>query len=212
MTAALSPAGVRVDRRVMPHGQYGVILADPPWDYGSKAPTERMRPCVAAGAHPASANHYYQTMKMRDIKALPVSSFSAESSVLFLWATTPLLPDAIDTMKAWGWKYKTAITWHKTNRDCMGYWFRVCTEHLLVGVRGKPKAFRSMQRTLLESPRGKHSEKPESSYELIEAVTTGPRLELFARRKRGDWHTWGNEVPCDVSMGHNAMYPAKPAE
>jgi N6-adenosine-specific RNA methylase IME4 len=76
----------------------------------------------------------------------------------------------------------------------MGYWFRVCTEHLLVGVRGKVNSFRSMERTLFETPRGKHSAKPEYSYELIEKVMDGPRLELFSRKPREGWTVWGNEV------------------
>lgn len=179
---------------------FGCILADPPWNYGCKQPTERPRPCVLRGEHPASATHYYDTMKLADIKALPVATLAADDSVLFLWATVPLLPDAFDVMKAWGWKYKTMLTWHKTNRDCMGYWFRVCTEHLLVGVRGDVKAFRSMERTLFETPRGKHSQKPDAAYKLIESVTTGKRLELFARHKREGWSSWGNEVPNDVVL------------
>jgi N6-adenosine-specific RNA methylase IME4 len=139
-------------------------------------------------------------MKLPAIKAMPVAELSAEASVLFLWGTTPMLPEAFDVMKAWGWKYKTMVTWHKTNRDCMGYWFRVCTEHLLVGVRGDVKAFRSMERTLLETPRGKHSQKPDAAYRLIESVMPEPRLELFARSKRPGWHSWGNEVESDIIM------------
>ena len=170
--------------------RYMTILADPPWEYGAKQPTERPRPCVLRGEHPASVTHYYKTMKLDAIKALPIASLAAADSVLFLWATVPLLPQSFEVMRAWGWKYKTMLTWHKTNRDCMGYWFRVCTEHLLVGVRGEVKAFKSMQRTLFESPRSKHSKKPEASYSIIELVTPEPRLELFAREKRAGWHSW----------------------
>ena len=183
-----------------PCSAFPCIVADPPWNYGCKQPTERPRPCVLRGEHPASVNHYYETMKLPAIKAMPVAELSAEASVLFLWGTTPMLPEAFDVMKAWGWKYKTMVTWHKTNRDCMGYWFRVCTEHLLVGVRGDVKAFRSMERTLLETPRGKHSQKPDAAYRLIESVMPEPRLELFARSKRPGWHSWGNEVESDIIM------------
>lgn len=164
------------------------------------------------GAHPASATHYYNTMKLADIKAMPVVNLAADASVLFLWATVPLLPDAFEVMRAWGWKYKTMLTWHKTNRDCMGYWFRVCTEHLLVGVRGDVKAFRSMERTLIETPRGKHSQKPEAAYKIIESAISGPYLELFARRQRMGWSTWGNEVPCDVQIDTSNVRPLAPAD
>jgi N6-adenosine-specific RNA methylase IME4 len=185
---------------VIPPGGFRCILADPPWNYESKKPTERMRPCVAAGKNPASVNHYYETMKLNEIKAMPVESFSSMDSVLFLWATTPLLPEAFDVMQAWGWKYKTTITWHKTNNDCMGYWFRVCTEHLIVGVRGDVKPFRSMRRTLLETPRRKHSQKPNESYAMIEEVCEGPRIELFARQKREGWEAWGNQVDSEPML------------
>ena len=174
------------------------VLADPPWDYGCKAPTERQQPCVLRGEHPASVNHYYATMKLAEIKAMPVAEMAAPDSVLFLWATCPLLPDALEVMKAWGWRYKTMVTWEKTNRDCMGYWFRVATEHLLVGVRGKVKAFRSMRRNILQCARGRHSAKPEQFHEMIEEVCKPPYLELFSRRARKGWSHFGNQVERDL--------------
>lgn len=186
--------------KVTENNKAATILADPPWDYGCKQPTERPRPCVMRGEHPGSATHYYDTIKLADLKAMPIADLAAADSVLFLWATVPLLPEAFEVMKAWGWKYKTILTWHKTNLDCMGYWFRVCTEHLLVGVRGNVKAFRSMERTLMASPRRKHSQKPEIAYNLIEAVSEEPRLELFARTKRVGWRVWGNEVQSDIEI------------
>jgi N6-adenosine-specific RNA methylase IME4 len=105
-----------------------------------------------------------------------------------------MLPEAFEVLKAWGFRYKTMLTWHKTNRDCMGYWFRVCTEHVLVGARGNIKSFRSMDRTLFESPRGKHSEKPQAFFDIVEKVSDTARLEMFARRPRDGWTVWGNEV------------------
>lgn len=177
-------------RLIIPNGGFKTILADPPWSYKSKG-----SPCLPEKLpETCLVEYYYPTMNLQDIKDLPVSTLAAKDSVLFMWATVPMLPEALDVMKSWGWKYKTMLTWHKTNRDCMGYWFRVCTEHLLVGVRGKPQAFRSMQRTLFETPRGRHSQKPEESYKIIEEVTTESRLELFARRPRNGWVVWGNEV------------------
>ena len=181
------------------------IVADPPWAYKSKG-----SPCWKhKKPETCLVEYYYPTMKLSDIQAMPVSSVADANSVLFLWATVPMIQEAFETMKAWGWKYKTMLTWHKTNRDCMGYWFRVCTEHLIVDVRGKVPAFRSMRRTLFETPRGKHSEKPEEAFTLIEAVSPGPRLELFARRPREGWTVRGNEVEANTRIadtgGANAI-------
>jgi N6-adenosine-specific RNA methylase IME4 len=133
-------------------------------------------------------------MTLDQIAALPVRDVAHKDVVLFLWATNPLMREAFDVMAAWGWKYKTLLTWEKVNACGMGYWFRGVTEHLLVGVRGKIPAFRSREKNLFRARRRKHSEKPEEAFALIEAVSPGPRLELFARRARPGWTVWGNEV------------------
>jgi N6-adenosine-specific RNA methylase IME4 len=175
--------------------KYKIIYADPPWSYKAKNP-----PCkLEKQPETVSVNYYYDTMSIDDIKKFPIDRIADKDCVLFMWATTPLLPEAFDTLKAWGFKYKTMITWEKTNNDCMGYWFRVCTEHLLVAVKGKEiKSFRSMIRTLYRSPRGKHSEKPNYFHQLIEEVTTNipnaKKIELFARKEYDGWDAFGNEV------------------
>jgi N6-adenosine-specific RNA methylase IME4 len=176
---------------------YKTILADPPWQYRAKNP-----PCLPEKQPgKCSVEYYYPVMTLEQIKTLNVAAHADEDGCcLWLWATTPLIREALSVMEAWGWKYQTMLTWHKTNRDCMGYWLRVCTEHLLIGVRGKVRAFRAMDRTLLETPRGKHSQKPEASYALIERVSPEPRLELFARRKRTGWRAWGNAVESDINL------------
>jgi N6-adenosine-specific RNA methylase IME4 len=179
-----------------PH--FRCVMADPPWSYRASQPTERLRPCVERGEHPAGIGHYYETMRTAQIAALPVAEWCEPDAVLFLWATVPLLPDAMRVMEAWGFRYKTMLTWHKTDRDGMGYWFRVFTEHLLVGVRGNVKAFGSMRRNVVECRRGRHSEKPEQVREIVEEVCAGPRLEMFARVQRPGWHCMGNEVECDL--------------
>jgi len=182
--------GCPLERMVIPHGGFRTIVADPPWSYKSKGspclPEKQPETCLV--------EYYYPTMNLADIKALPVNAVCAKDSVCFMWATTPMLPEAFEVMKAWGFKYKTMLTWHKTNRDCMGYWFRVCTEHVLVGVRGNVKSFRSMDRTLFETPRGRHSEKPQAFFDIVEKVSGTERLEMFARRPRDGWTVWGNEV------------------
>jgi len=103
-------------------------------------------------------------------------------------------------MESWGFEFKNILTWAKVTRSGnpatgMGYWLRGATEHLLLGVRGKPKPLVRNAPTWFSSPVGRHSEKPVEAYRIIERVSDGPRLELFARRARPGWTVWGNEVP-----------------
>jgi len=110
-----------------------------------------------------------------------------------------MLPEALQTMKAWGFKYKTKITWHKTGRLGLGYWFRGEVEELLFGVRGKVKAFRCQLPNFIEAPVREHSEKPEGFRQMIEVSTalTIPepkRIELFARKRVPGWDAWGDQV------------------
>ncbi len=147
--------------------KYQIIYCDPPWSYKATNPTCK----IEKQPEKCSVEYYYPTMKLKDILALPIKDISDKDSVLFLWATTPMIQEALETMKFWGFKYKTMITWEKTNKDCMGYWFRVCTEHLLVGVKGKVKSFRCMERTLHSEPRLGHSKKPMYFKDLISNIT-----------------------------------------
>lgn len=175
----------------LPNKKYKIIYADPPWSYKAKNPTCK----IEKQPKTCSVNYYYSTMSLNDIKDLPINNISGNDCILFLWATTPLIQEALEVMKSWGFKYKTMITWEKTNKDCMGYWFRVCTEHLLVGVKGNITAFRSMQRTLYSCPRLKHSQKPSFFRSLINKIYEGNKIELFARERVEGWDCWGNEVP-----------------
>jgi N6-adenosine-specific RNA methylase IME4 len=175
---------------------YSVIYADPPWQYKNQSP-----PCLPEKQpDTCTIEYYYPTMKLEDIKSMPIKEISDKNSVLFLWATTPAIQEAFEVVSAWGFKYKTMITWEKTNKDCMGYWFRVCTEHLIVAVRGNVKSFRSMERTCYHEARTKHSKKPEYFYSLIESVTSGNRIELFARSPRQGWDVFGNEVEGSIRL------------
>jgi N6-adenosine-specific RNA methylase IME4 len=182
-------------------GGASVVLADPPWAYESNGAPASARPSLERGEKPHSVEHYYGTMTAEQIAAMPVAEMAAPDSVLFLWATVPLLPEAFMVMKAWGYRYKTMLTWHKLNGKGMGYWFRGVTEHLLLGVRGNVKAFRSLQRNLIECKVGRHSAKPDQFHELIEKVCAPPYLELFSRRARPGWSHFGNQVEHDLFSG-----------
>jgi len=138
-------------------------------------------------------------MTAEQIAAMPVQEISKDNAVLFLWATNPLLPDAFAVMKAWGFKYKTLLTWEKENGSGMGYWFRGVTEHCLLGIRGDVKAFRSPVKNLIRNKVGRHSAKPDKMHEIIESVTSGmDRVALFARLQRPGWTAWGNQVEHDL--------------
>ena len=165
----------------MPDGTYDVILADPPWRY-----------YLALRGAP---DMHYPTMTTDEIAQLDVPA--ASDAVLFLWATAPNLPDALRVMEAWGFEYKTNIVWVKRGPVGTGYYARGRHELLLIGTKGKPGVPPESARpdSVLEAPRGRHSEKPAEVYGIIEAMYPGRRyLELFARTQRPGWAAWGNEV------------------
>lgn len=142
----------------------------------------------------------YPVMPLEALCALPVSRLADKDSVLFLWATVPLLPDTLEIMKAWGFQYKTAIFWRKIMSLGLGFWFRGQVEVCLFGIRGKVKAFRCQKPNFIQSKVGRHSEKPVELYKLIEEVSLEPRIELFARQRRTGWYVWGNEVESDIEL------------
>jgi N6-adenosine-specific RNA methylase IME4 len=190
--------------------KFNAIMADPPWQYGSP------KAIVGNGGRgnknitnivQVDVNQHYQTMSVKDIKALPISNLSYDNSFLFLWMTNAFCSEAHDIAKCWGFEPKTIITWGKIQKDNptkvsmkTGYWFRGTTEHLLFCVKGHPKRPKNFDAipTLFLHQRLPHSVKPDLFYELVEKVSPGPYLELFARRKRDRWHCWGNEIENDL--------------
>ena len=172
-----------------PEKKYSVIYADPPWSYRNK------------GTRAAADNHY-QTMSLPDIQALPVQDIAADDCALFLWATFPMLQEAMDTILAWGFEYKTAaVVWAKINRRFpswfwgVGNWTRSNAEVCLLATRGKPKRASASVHSLVVSPVGRHSEKPvEARARIVKLMGDVPRIELFARERVDDWDAWGNEV------------------
>lgn len=120
---------------------------------------------------------------------------AADNSVLFMWATIPLLDQAFELMKSWKFEYKTSLVWEKENHYGMGYWFRGNVEILLVGIKGSVKPFRANMKNIIKTPIQKHSKKPDLFRTLIEKLTQDarPRIELFARTRIHGWDTWGND-------------------
>lgn len=136
----------------------------------------------------------YPVLSLDEIKRLPINLISAPDSVLFLWATTPLLPEAFDVMKSWGFCYKTSLYWEKIAMLGLGFWYRGQVEQLLLGVKGNVRAFRIQKPNLIQSKVRAHSQKPDEMYELIEACGLSPKLELFASTKRGGWDCLGDQI------------------
>jgi len=166
----------------IPEGAYNLIYADPPWKYNFSQTIER------------SIETNYNTMSLDQIKNMEIPT--EQNAILLLWATAPKLKEAIEVMDFWGFEYKTCAVWDKEIIG-MGYWFRGQHELLLVGTKGKvhPPKEKDRISSVLKYRRTKHSKKPEELYDLIENMyPDGKYLELFARNKRKNWTSWGNEV------------------
>jgi len=126
---------------------------------------------------------------------------AGDDAVLYLWATAPKLPEAVDVLEAWGFEYTTNLVWDKEKMG-MGYWSRVQHEHLLIGTRGdvSPPATDERRRSVIREERGKHSSKPDTAAEMISSQHENADLiELFARDARDGWDSWGNEAPEEVA-------------
>jgi N6-adenosine-specific RNA methylase IME4/ParB-like chromosome segregation protein Spo0J len=164
---------------------YGVIYADPPW---------RFEPYSRDSGMDRAADNHYETIALEDIKAMAVPA--ADDCVLFMWATAPMLPEALEVMTAWGFTYKSHCIWLK-DRIGTGYWFRNEHELLLIGTRGSVPAPAPGQQyaSVIEAPVTKHSAKPPHFAEMIEEMFPNvPAVELFARGQRLGWDVWGNEA------------------
>jgi N6-adenosine-specific RNA methylase IME4 len=164
---------------------YAVIYADPPW---------RFEPWSRETGMDRAADNHYPTEDLDKIKATIVPA--AEDAVLFLWATAPMLPQALEVMNAWGFTYRSNCIWDKEVAGT-GYWFRSQHEQLLVGTKGNIPAPDPSQvySSIIRTKRTDHSRKPPDFAEIIETLfPTAPRLEMFAREQRLGWDVWGNEV------------------
>lgn len=177
--------------------KYKTIYADPPWQFQNR--TGKVAP-----EHKRLTR--YGTMKLNEIKQLPVDEIADEKSHLYLWVPNALLPEGLEVMKAWGFQYKTNIIWEKVRKDGMpdgrgvGFYFRNVTEILLFGIKVDKNrtldAGRS-QVNLIRSMKREHSRKPDEFISLIESCSSGPFLELFARGNRDGWDMWGNQATDD---------------
>jgi N6-adenosine-specific RNA methylase IME4 len=173
--------------------RFGTVLADPPWRFANR--TGKMAP-----EHRRLRR--YETMSFEEIMSLPVGAIAAERAHLYLWVPNALLIEGLETLRRWGFQYKTNFIWHKIRKDGgsdgrgVGFYFRNVTELILFGTRGadvRTLAPGRRQVNLLATQKREHSRKPDELYPIIEGCSWGPHLELFARNPREGWHQWGNE-------------------
>jgi N6-adenosine-specific RNA methylase IME4 len=176
--------------------RFATVLADPPWQFANR--TGKIAP-----EHRRLSR--YPTLSLNEIAALPLGDIVAATAHLYLWCPNALLPEGLAVMKAWGFAYKSNLVWHKIRKDGgsdgrgVGFYFRSVTELVLFGVRGKNArtlAPGRRQVNLLGTRKREHSRKPDEQYNIIEACSPGPFLELFARGIREEWTGWGNQVTC----------------
>lgn len=176
--------------------KYSIIYADPPWQYGDKLKIK------GAAGYTRGAESFYPTMKLQDIKDLPVSKIATDDCILFLWVTMPLLDKGFEVMRSWGFEYKTCgFCWVKRTKNGkihlgMGHYTRGNAELCLIGVKKKkPKILTRGMSQIIESQIREHSRKPDEIREkIVELCGDIPRVELFARQKCDGWDCWGNEV------------------
>jgi len=179
---------------------FGVILADPPWLYRNTQ-------------NGAAAKHY-PCMSFEQLAALQVQQWANDDAVLVLWATWPMLPQALDLVDAWGFRYTTGFPWIKSRGPLEvteyeidglvnygpGYWVRGASELILISKRGSPSPGEARNYVGLVSPLMRHSRKPSSVHAYCEALDSAKYglLELFARSSRPGWTTWGNELGVEL--------------
>lgn len=187
-----------------PQERYATIVADPPWPYDNvdgprAAPEHRPNSWDSVAGSVSSANRY-GSMSIRALCDLPVKDWAMDNAHLYLWTTNSFMCEAHEVATAWGFKQKTILTWGKMKANGTpsmkaGYYFRGATEHVLFCVRGRLRLAGLPAPTLYLSPRLAHSVKPDWVYSVAEQQSIGPRLEMFARRRRPGWDAWGDQVP-----------------
>lgn len=188
--------------------KYRIIYADPAWCYRD------------GSTHRGGAKRHYNVMTDEEIKNLPIGEISEDDSILFMWATFPKLQEALEVIKAWGFKYKTiGFVWIKTNKRFnsnqttflpiesldvfwgMGRWTRSNAEICLIATKGKPKRKSSSVHSVIISEIQAHSKKPTTTRDLIVKLCGDlPRIELFARDKTEGWNVFGDEVEGSITM------------
>ena len=193
--------------------RFGTVLADPPWRFANR--TGKIAP-----EHRRLSR--YDTLSLDEIAALPVGDHTDDPAHCYLWVPNALLPFGLHVLQSWGFEYKTNLIWHKIRKDGgpdrrgVGFYFRNVTEVILFGVRGKDARTLGpgrSQENFIATRKREHSRKPDEQYDLIEACSWGPYLELFGRGTRENWTVWGDQADLDYkpdwpTYGYNSAASA----
>ncbi|WP_063050058.1 MT-A70 family methyltransferase [Nocardia arthritidis] len=163
--------------------RFKTLLLDPPWPTNQRGDW--------------GAEQHYPLMSLERIKAMPIADLAEDEASIWLWVTNSTLRYGYDLIEHWGFTPRAPLTWIKP-RLGLGQYLRNMTEHLLYGTRGRVKVNFRGQPTWMFAVQQEHSRKPEEMYAVIERISSGPYLELFARRPWPGWHAWGNEIDSDI--------------
>ena len=170
--------------------RYRAILCDPPWSFT----------LFSSKGEEKSPQKHYGCMSQSELRALPVGQLAAPDCLMIMWATFPMIADALALMSAWGFTYKTGGAWAKQSSTGKkwsfgtGYVLRSAAEPFLIGTIGRPQYKSKSVRNLIVAPVRDHSRKPDLIHDMVEKLVDGPYLELFARTERPGWTVFGNET------------------
>lgn len=164
-----------------------VICADPAWMFADGLPGPKR-----------GARKHYDVMTVAEIKAFPLPALQ-DDALLFLWRVSAMVPEAYEVVAAWGFEPKSELVWEKTTESGkdwfgMGHYCRGSHETCIIATRGRPKVEDRSVRSRFRAPVGRHSEKPDAFFQLVQRLSYGPYVELFARRPREGWRTYGSEM------------------
>ena len=178
--------------------RYATIVADPPWRTHQPPALGRGTGFPKAGPNQKLP---YPTLSVDEIAALPVGSLAAPNCHLYVWTINRYVADTYRIVREWGFKPSTLLVWCKTPMGLgAGGAYALTAEFCLFARKGQGAYVERHPTSWWNWPRGKHSVKPDAFFSIVEQVSPGPHLELFARRKRLGWDVWGNEVECDVEL------------
>ncbi|MFN0117807.1 MAG: MT-A70 family methyltransferase [Elusimicrobiota bacterium] len=157
--------------------KFKTVVCDPPWQFRRQ---------------PKSVGPTYNLLTLDEIKLFPIRDISDENAHLYLWIPNAFIKEGVSVMEAWGFSYKTVITWVK-HQVGVGNHFRNSSEQILFGVRGRLPLLRRDLRTWFLADRRQHSRKPDEFYRIVESASPGPRIDVFSREMRHGWAQWGDE-------------------